>query len=66
MSHADMAWQGRSVSYREMAAEIRDLVPLLLHSQTAEDLRSLAARYERVADFLEASSSVPPLRRQAG
>jgi hypothetical protein len=47
-----------------MAAEIRDLVPLLLHSQTVEDLRTLAARYDRLADFLEAASRDP--RRQAG
>ena len=39
--------------YRDMAREIRDLVPLLVHSQAVEDLRLLAARYERLAHYLE-------------
>jgi hypothetical protein len=39
--------------YREMANEIRDLIPLLLHAQTVADLRLLAERYERLAHYLE-------------
>jgi hypothetical protein len=39
--------------YREMASEIRDLIPLLLHSQSVADLRLLADRYERLAHYLE-------------
>jgi predicted Zn-ribbon and HTH transcriptional regulator len=38
--------------YRAMASEIRDLIPLLLHSQSVADLRVLADRYERLADYL--------------
>jgi len=39
--------------YRAMASEIRDLIPLLIHPQTVADLRLLADRYERLAQYLE-------------
>jgi hypothetical protein len=39
--------------YREMASEIRDLIPLLLHSESIADLRLLADRYDRLALSLE-------------
>ena len=57
--------------YRSMASEIRDLIPLILHSESIADLRLLADRYERLAHFLEvAPGTLPdtPLvhRRQAG
>lgn len=39
--------------YREMASEVRDLIPLLLHSESIADLRLLADRYERLAHYLE-------------
>jgi len=39
--------------YRAMASEIRDLIPLLLHSEAVADLRLLAVRYERLAHYLE-------------
>jgi hypothetical protein len=39
--------------YRDMAREIRDLIPLLVHSQAVADLRLLADRYERLAHYLE-------------
>lgn len=54
--------------YRDMAGEIRDLIPLLLHPQSVSDLRLLADRYERVADLLETVPGTLPLehRRQAG
>jgi hypothetical protein len=42
--------------YREMASEIRDLIPLLLHPRCVADLRLLADRYERLADYLEVST----------
>jgi hypothetical protein len=35
--------------YREMASEIRDLIPLVLHPESVADLRSLADRYDRLA-----------------
>ena len=55
--------------YREMASEIRDLIPLLLHSESVADLRSLADRYDRLAHSLE--ENTPPdapleRTRQAG
>ena len=40
-------------NYLYMAREIRDLIPLLLHPKAVADLRSLAARYERLAHYLE-------------
>jgi len=57
--------------YRCMASEIRELIPLLLHSQAAQDLRSLADRYERLANYLEVLPGRLPdmpleYRRQAG
>ena len=57
--------------YREMASEIRDLIPLLLHSESVADLRLLADRYERVAHYLEVVPGTLPgapleHRRQAG
>ena len=39
--------------YRSMASEIRDLIPLLMHAQAVADLRLLADRYERLAQYLE-------------
>jgi hypothetical protein len=42
-----------NADYRDMASEIRDLIPLLVHSQAIADLRLLADRYERLAHYLE-------------
>jgi hypothetical protein len=42
--------------YRDMASEIRDLIPLLLHAQAVADLRLLADRYERLAQYLEGAA----------
>ena len=39
--------------YRSMASEIRDLIPLILHSESIADLRLLADRCERLAYCLE-------------
>lgn len=57
--------------YRYMAREIRDLIPLLLHPHVVADLRSLAERYERLADYLEVAPGKRPdahfeYGRQAG
>jgi hypothetical protein len=57
--------------YREMASEIRALVPKLTHRQAVADLRLLADRYERLAHYLEVVPSALPdtpleYRRQAG
>jgi hypothetical protein len=41
-----------AADYRAMASEIRDLIPLLLHSQSVSDLRLLADRYDRLAHSL--------------
>ena len=56
--------------YRDMASEVRDLVPLLVHPQAVADLRLLADRYQRLAQYLEVTPSellAMPLeyRRQA-
>jgi hypothetical protein len=45
-----------NVDYLYMATEIRDLIPLLVHPQAAADLRLLADRYERLAQYLEGTS----------
>jgi hypothetical protein len=57
--------------YRDMAREIRDLIPLLVHSQAGADLGLLADRYERLAHYLETLPHTLPdtaleYRRQAG
>jgi hypothetical protein len=57
--------------YRDMAREIRDLVPLLIHPQAVADLRLLADRYERLAHYLGMVRGTLPYtpleyRRQAG
>jgi hypothetical protein len=51
---------------REVAIEIRDLFPMLKYPETRDELRLLAARYERLAEYLEAAPDTPLLRRQAG
>jgi hypothetical protein len=55
-----------NADYRYMASEIRDLIPLLVHPQAIADLRLLAARYDKLAEYLEAALETPQLRRQAG
>lgn len=57
--------------YREMASEIRELIPLLLHPESVAALRLLAERYERLAHYLEVVPGTLPdtpfeYRRQAG
>ena len=57
--------------YRDMASEIRDLIPLLIHPQAVADLRLLADRYERLAHYLEVVPGTLPdthfeHRRKAG
>jgi len=57
--------------YRDMASEIRDLIPMLMHPQAVADLRLLADRYERLAHYLEVVPRTLPdmaleIRRQAG
>jgi hypothetical protein len=59
------------IDYRDMANEIRALVPLLIHPQAVADLRSLADRYERLARYLKVLPGTLPdtpleYRRQAG
>jgi len=46
--------------YRSMASEIRDLIPLILHSDSIADLRLLADRYERRAHSLEVGPGTLP------
>jgi hypothetical protein len=41
------------MDYRDMANEVRALVPLLIHPQAVADLSSLADRYERLSRYLE-------------
>jgi len=52
--------------YRQVATEIRALFPRLKHPEALEEMRLLAARYEALAEYLEAAPDTPLLRRQAG
>jgi len=49
------------MEYRDMANEIRGLVPLLIHPQAVADLRLLAEHYERLASCLEVLAVRMPL-----
>lgn len=60
MNHATV-----SERYREMAIEIRELIPLLLHSESIADLRLLATRYDRLAEYLKEVSPDVPLQSLA-
>jgi len=42
-----------AADYHDMARDIRDLIPLLLHPQAVTDLRLLADHYESLAHHLE-------------
>ena len=60
-----------AAGYRDMAREIQELIPLLVHHQAIADLRLLADRYEKLAHYLEvAPDKLPDMslerRRQAG
>ena len=58
-----------TADYRDMAREIRELIPLLIHPHAIADLRTLADNYERLAEYLElptARRSGFEIRRQAG
>ena len=60
-----------NADYRDMARQVRDLIPLLVHSQAVADLRLLAERYEELAHYLEVAHIKLPdtsleYRRQAG
>jgi hypothetical protein len=46
--------------YRDMASEIRALIPLLMRPQAVADLRLLADRYERLAHYLEVAPGTLP------
>jgi hypothetical protein len=50
---ADKDVAARFTHYREVAEAIRALGPLLKHSEAVDDLRLLAARYEKLAHYLE-------------
>jgi hypothetical protein len=57
--------------YRDMTSGIRDLIPLLIHPQAVADLRLLADRYQRLAQYLEVVPGRLPdtpleYRREAG
>jgi hypothetical protein len=51
--------------YREMANEIRAVIPMLISTEAVMDLRLLALRYERLAKHLE-GSPIPEYKLQAG
>ena len=55
--------------YRDMARDVRDLIPLLLHPKAVADLRTLADRYDKLAHYLEGATGQPHprfLRRALG
>jgi hypothetical protein len=57
---------GEREHYREVATEIRELFSVVRHPEAAQELRLLADRYERLADYLEEVADSLLLRRQAG
>ena len=53
MTDSDETKRAQCGRYREMANAILALVPAMKHSGIAEDLRQLAAGYEKLAEFVE-------------
>ena len=54
ISPVDMYISRHRRRYRELANELRLLVFKMKHTEAAEELRLLAARYERLAEHAEA------------
>ena len=53
---SDTTKRALSERYREMAKELRLLLPKMKQPAAAEELRLLAVRYERLAEHAEAVS----------
>jgi hypothetical protein len=51
VTDADSASQAECDRYRAMASDIRARIPTLKDPEAAEDLRLLAVRYERLAEY---------------
>jgi len=60
--YVDTTRRVRCDHYREIANELRLIVPRMRHAEVAEELRLLAARYERLAQHAEV---VPPKEASA-
>lgn len=52
--------------YREIAGEMRDLIPLVNQPRTKKQLRLLAVKYEQLAETLEKTPKLGLLKRQTG
>lgn len=66
MDNSDSDRTFRGDHYGEIAAAVRELIPLAPHPKAKKHLRQLALKYERLADSLGETSSLSLLRRQAG
>ena len=55
MTDGDAARRAECDRYREMAEDIRKLVPHMKHVEAAEDMRLLAVHYEALAEYVEAA-----------
>jgi hypothetical protein len=63
MMETETAKRAECALYREIASDMRSLVPKLRDSEAAEGLRILAVRYEKLADYLEVALYPPTTRR---
>jgi hypothetical protein len=67
MDNSDLGRPLRGDHYREIAGEVRDLIPLVQHPKARKQLRKLVVKYERLADALKKEASgLRLIRRQAG
>jgi hypothetical protein len=55
----DSTNRAESERYREIANELRLLVPTMKYSEVAEQLRLLAVSYERLAEYGEGAPNPP-------
>ncbi len=56
----DATRRAQSDRYREIATELHLLVSKMKHAEVAEQLRLLAASYERLAEHAETGAPYPP------
>ena len=61
--HVDAARRTRCDHYREIANELRLIVPRMKHAEIAEELRLLAARYESLASSTRSSPTNEAMHR---
>lgn len=63
MTDTDRPTPSPAKHYREMALSVRNLIPLMEHTEVRDQLATLALQYEKLAEGLEAVSDSLQLSR---